>query len=52
MASRLVDYVYKQADTRRTNNVLLMWGQDFAHRDGLSLDNLDKVLHYMSNYAL
>ena len=28
-----------------------MYGQDFAHRDGASLDNLDKIINALYAYA-
>ena len=47
----LMDYFRKQKDARRTRQVLLMYGQDFAHRDGKSLDNLDKIINALYAYT-
>lgn len=38
-------------ETRRTNQILVMYGQDFAHRDGASLDNLDELINALYAYA-
>ena len=47
-ANRLLQwkqYFDRQVSTYRTNNVLVMWGDDFTHRDNKSYDTLD---HYIS----
>ena len=51
MSKKLIDFAKRQASTRRTNNVLMTWGQDFANYDALSLDNLNTVIDELRNYA-
>ena len=51
VCTHLLEYFNKQKEARRTRQVLLMYGQDFAHRDAVSLDNLDKLIEALKAYT-
>ena len=44
------EYFENQASTQQTNNVLVMWGGDFAHKDASNFDTLTETIGLLEMY--
>ena len=45
LAAQVVDFAYEQAESYQTNEVIFMWGDDFAHKHAnLTYGLMNKII--------